>query len=235
MSYLTWISDKDLKAAVKKMAESVISARQKAENDISRNVIDPFSLFFNISLMSKDVCTWETNEVTRQAEKGLTNAMGHFHQEIISRVEGWFDPLNAQDFDLINRDKRIIVEMKNKYNTLNAEGQKNCFLKLHSAVNKKNSSFYNYTAYCVNIVPKQVGVSTFRVKDNASDTYLENDKVKLIDGHSFYALATGSETALHDLLVKLPTVLHDLKLAQINANSMAYIEKVFNETYSTKR
>lgn len=123
--------------------------------------------------------------------------------------------------------------MKNKYNTLNAEGQKNCFTKLCNAVTNKNSSFFQYTAYCVHIVPKKqrIGTTPFVVKDNATDSYLANDRVQLIDGQSFYTLATGVETALHDLLSVLPLVLRDLKLPALDAANMQYIEQIFAETY----
>lgn len=169
-----------------------------------------------------------------QAEKGLTNALGVFHQEVIAHVKGWEDPQTSQDFDLINHEKRIVVEMKNKYNTLNAEGQKNCFTKLSNAVSNKHSSFYQYTAYCVNIVPKKARIGTipFVVKDNATDSHLRNGKVFLIDGHSFYALATGVPSALRELLDVLSKVLRDMKLSTIDKDSLSYINHVFEETYT---
>lgn len=234
MSYLSWISDEHLTAAVARMVGAVMSASKKAESNISRNGLDPFSLLFNISLLSGDVESWKTSEITRQAEKGLTNALGVFHQEIIAHVNGWQDPQTAQDFDLINHDKRIVVEMKNKYNTLNAEGQKNVFTKLSNAVSNKNSTFYQYTAYCVNIVPKKqhLGATPFVVKDNATDSHLKNERVLIIDGHSFYALATGVPNALRELLDTLPHILQDMNMATIDAESISYITRIFNETYT---
>lgn len=234
MSYLSWISDEDLTAAVVRLVRSVTLASKKAKNNISRNGLDPFSLLFNISLLSHDVESWKLNETSRQAEKGLSNALGVFHQEIISHVSGWEDPYTSQDFDLINHEKRIVVEMKNKHNTLNAEGQKNCFKKLENAVSNKNSSFYQYTAYCVNIVPKKsrIGVIPFIVKDNATDSYLSNDRVFLVDGHTFYAVATGIQDALKEMLDILPLVLRDKKISTIDADSVSYINLVFEETYA---
>lgn len=234
MSYLSWISDENLLGAVERMVNAVETARRKAEKDVSRNGLDPFSMFFNISLLSHHVGAWKTNEIARQAEKGLSNALGVFHQDIISHVLGWYDPKGDQDFDLINHEKRIVVEMKNKYNTLNAEGQKNCFNKLQNAVSNKNSAFYQYTAYCVHIVPKKkkIGVSPFIVKDNATDSHLSNERVKLIDGQSFYALATGVQTALYDLLNVLPKVLKDMKRPALKAADMQFVEQIFKSTYN---
>lgn len=246
MSYLPWISDSDLQAAVKKLATSVFSARAKAERNISRNVLDPFGLLFNISFLSHDVATWKENEIVRQAEKALSNAVGDFHQEIIAHVAGWHDPQTAQDFDLIHKGKKIVVEMKNKYNTLNAEGLKTCFQKLNAAVNVKHSAFYGYKAYCVNIVPKRlkttgplIGIVPFQVKDNSSSTpTLKAPNVFLIDGHTFYKEATGSPTALHDLLFVLPQVIQNLKQskkkARLDKSALDYIQSVFEDTYSSK-
>lgn len=236
MSYLSWISDEHLTAAVTRMVESVRSACKKTENNISRNGLDPFSLLFNISLLSHNVDSWKSRESARQAEKGLTNALGVFHQEVVAHVKGWQDTHTSQDFDLINHEKRIVVEMKNKYNTLNAEGLKSCFMKLSNAVSNKHSSFYQYTAYCVNIVPKraQIGAVPFVVKDNAMDSNsrLCNDRVFLIDGHSFYALATGVPSALRELLDILPKVMSDITLSSLDKDSVAYINRVFEETYT---
>lgn len=235
MGYLAWISDDDLVKAVERMADAIIRAKESTEKNIARNVIDPFSLLFNIALLSGTAASWKKSEIIRQVEKGLTNAIGNFHQEIIAHVPGWRDPSNKQDFDLINDDKKIVVEMKNKYNTLNAEGQKNCFNKLSSAVSNKNSSFYQYQAYCVNIVPRQgrKGIVPFVVKDNSTDRHLSDDRVAVVDGETFYTLATGETHALHNLFCVLPKVMTDRKIAKFKPDTLCFIEQIFQETYSS--
>lgn len=235
MSYLTWISDEALTEAVTKLVSSVTKAAQKAGNNISRNGLDPFSLLFNISLISRDVESWKKSEILRQTEKGLSNALGIFHQDIISHVKGWEDPGSKQDFDLVNHEKRIIVEMKNKHNTLNAEGKKSCFEKLSNAVSNKSSRFYQYAAYCVNIVPcnNRIGATHFTVKNNSKDSYLKDEKVFLIDGASFYTLATGKDAALKELLDVLPLVLKDSnKIDKIDPKVISYINEIFKKTYN---
>lgn len=232
MAYLKWIADEDLKNAVLRVLATIHKSEQNANADISRNGIDPFSVLFNLSCLSHDVETWRRNEIIRQAEKGLTNAIGTFHQEIIAHVNGWRDPHNNQTFDLINESKMIIVEMKNKHNTLNAEGKKGCWKKLYDAVASKTSSFHGYTAYCVNIVPKEVEDIVWQVPDNATTGgTLSYEKVRLIDGKTFYSIATGDKNALRNLLAALPKVLQDLAGKEISKESIQFAEHLYKGMY----
>lgn len=233
MSYLSWLRDEDLKAAVQKLVDSVRDSMQKSSVDLGRNVLDPFSILFNLALISGNIETWEKSELIRQQEKSLSNALGLFHQYIIAHVDGWKDPANEQSFDLYSEKKRIIVEMKNKYNTLNATGKVKVFNALFDAVTMKSSSFYKYKAYLVQIIPNKgaVGTSLFKVRDNNRNLELSHNDIYVIDGQSFYELATGHKNALLELLNVVPKVLNDLNIINVPCQSMKVLSDIYADVF----
>jgi hypothetical protein len=50
-------------------------------------------------------------ERRRQAQKTLQNALGRFHQQVLSKVDGWKIPEN-NFIDLVAGDRAIVAEVK---------------------------------------------------------------------------------------------------------------------------
>jgi hypothetical protein len=95
--------------------ESASKSREKAIKAFARNGIDPFAALFQMAFFNIEADEWEHHERRRQMEKSLQNHIGHFHQKLVSKIQGWTDTENKGVIDLINHERRIIVELKNKY------------------------------------------------------------------------------------------------------------------------
>jgi len=203
MAYLSWISDEKLLEALKMFAESLARGDAKNVKNGERNVIDPFATMFTLAFFGMNHRHWLLMEEFRKKDKTLTNALGTFHQKILGSVEGWQDLGTRAVVDLVNDEKKIIAELKNKYNTVKGSDKINIYNALHSCIYDKVSKFRGYQAYYVTIIPqKPEGVlRPFVPSDNQSGTKPAEDKsIMEIDGKRFYALVTGCETALEDLL-----------------------------------
>ena len=140
----------------------------------------------------------------------MTNALGTFHQQILGSVEGWQNLGTTAVVDLVNDDRKIIAELKNKYNTVKGSDKINIYKALHACIYDKVSRFKGYQAYYVTIIPqKPEGVlRPFVPSDNRSGTKPARDQsIMEIDGKRFYALVTGCETALEDLFKIIPQIL----------------------------
>jgi Eco47II restriction endonuclease len=155
MAYLNWISDEELEGAVKQLVDVAKEALIKSETAFTKNVIDPFSAIFQVAGFGMDYKSWIISEKSRQAQKTMQNQVGVFHQSILGSVEGWEDLGIGQGVDLVCTDKKIIAEVKNKYNTVTGGKLADQYYSLERLVTPNASQYKGYTSYFVNIIPKK--------------------------------------------------------------------------------
>ena len=152
-----------------------------------RNVVDPFLSLLIASTFganSRDELLRLQN--SNSALNGMSNALGYFHQEILAGVAGWAN--HDAGYDLECPARRILAEVKNKHNTMNASNREKVIGDLDTAVRQKGRGWTGYLAIIVPRVPRRY------------ETPLgTNRPVSEIDGASFYHKVTGDPNALHDL------------------------------------
>lgn len=213
MSYLSFVDDEKIKAIVYKVIEKGIIKKKSSEHDFYKNVIDPFSSIFEIAAFNVDIKTWKESELIRQCQKTLQNQIGTFHQEVLGNNSEWEDLGTGSVIDLKNNSKKIIAEIKNKYNTVSGGDLSSKYYTLQNLVMPKTSEYKGYTAYFVNIIPKRPERFDicFQPSDKETGTKCQaNDKIRLIDGASFYDLVTGKSNSLEELFLKLPEIITDV-------------------------
>lgn len=214
MPYVSFIKDDDFKKIISEILVIANQAKKKAETKFNRNVIDPFSVLIEIGGFDIDFDTWVTSEKTRQAQKSLSNHVGLLHQKLIGCIAGWSDLGVGKLIDVVNSDKKIIAEIKNKHNTIKGADKIGLYKELDNLVMMKGHQYKDFTAYYVEIVPKKADRYNicFTPSDKSKGTKCSpNEKVRQIDGASFYALATGVEDALEQIFKSLPQVIKDCK------------------------
>lgn len=187
MSKLQWITDKKLNLAITTLVDRVTEAKEKAQQRIVRNVIDPFSSLviastFNIDQSKALKSIQESNSTL----SGISSALGAFHQQILGSIAGWKN--HDAGYDLENQSRKILAEVKNKHNTMNSSNRQAVVNDLDTAVRQKRKG---WTGYLVIIIPKKP--IRYENKLNTARPVFE------IDGTSFYEKATGDKTALRDL------------------------------------
>ncbi len=77
----------------------------------------------------------------------------------------------------------------------------------------KNSEYKGYTSYFVNIIPKKPIKYDICFQPSDKETGVKcqaNEKIKIIDGASFYDLVTDKEDSLQELFFKLPQIIQDV-------------------------
>jgi hypothetical protein len=209
MAYLSWITDQNLSDCVRVVLLKGFDGIDKAQKDFYRNGVDPFSATFDAACNNMNIDEWIISERRRQSQKTLQNAIGHFHQRVLSNVDGWIIP-DENFIDLVNENQRIVVELKNKHNTVKKSDLKGVYDELQEAVMHKTSRYRGFTAYYITIIPSshQCFNRPFAPADNATKTLKnENSLIREMDGYSFYALATAYDTALADLYGVLPVII----------------------------
>lgn len=138
-------------------------------------------------------------------------------KKILGNIKGATD-LNVGDksgVDIECKEKKIIAEIKNKHNTVTGVKLSDQYYALRDLVGKKYSPYKDYTAYFVNIIPSKPERinKPFTPSDSKEGAKCPiNEKIRIIDGASFYSLLTGEENALEDLYKILPQVIEKVML-----------------------
>src|SRR5437016_1859024 len=124
-------------------------------------------------------------ERNRQVQKTLQNCIGEFHQKVLGAIPGWEDMTVGNLIDVRCVQKRIVAELKNKYNTPKGSEKKSIYDNLKSEIEGGHMGF---TGYYVEIIPLSTKPYDlpFTPSDNVTHTRRpENPKIRVTDGKSF--------------------------------------------------
>jgi len=207
---LPFVSDDVLREEVKKVLLIAQSAVDLAETNLYQNVIDPFSAVFDAMRQGVTLTDWLEQEKARQIQKTMQNAVGDFHQAILGNVDEWTDLRVGGVADLKCDSRQIVAEVKNKYNTTKGNHKKVIYDDLNTLI---TSTYNGYTGYYVEIIPKSKRPydNPFTPSDNETGQRRPtNEKIRIIDGRSFYKLVTGHDDALKNLYKVLPEVIAEI-------------------------
>ncbi len=186
---LSWISDTAFDEAIQDLQQSAEDALTKAESRRRKNVVDPFFTLLLASTFSvAESADLGDLQQAESAIRGMSGALGAFHQSILGSVSGWED--HDALYDLKSAERQIVAEVKNKWNTMNATNRRQVETDLATAIRSLRG---DWTAYLVLIVPRKPVRYSTQIASNVIE----------IDGASFYHLATGFPNAIHDLFDKL--------------------------------
>ena len=208
MAYLKYISDQKLIEAVGKVIDVIEKADNETNVKLHKNVIDPFSALFHGITHNISYKEWIEQEKARQIQKSLQNAIGGFHQNILGSVAGWEDFGASGGLDVKCNKQKIIAEIKNKFNTTKGNHKTEIYDSIKIMLKEKE--YKDFTGYYVEIISQ--GKNQYDKPFVPSDNKIKkqrpkNNKIRVIDGVSFYAKATGRKFALQKLFEVLPSVI----------------------------
>ncbi len=231
MVYLPYISDEDLRKAVKKVVDCILSTQQRQEAEMYRNVMDPFSAIFDGAVQGFSLEDWLQKERSRQIQKTIQNQIGDFHENVLSSVPGW--KKLKKGVDICNEERQRLAEIKNKYNPVKGSDEVVIYDDLLACLNKPQ--YHNFTAYYVKIIPKNKESydKLFTPSDKGTATRRPaNEKIRQISGQAFYDLATGTAGALSMLFNILPDVISEVSgLKALDERQKATFRSLFDKAY----
>ncbi|AFS77874.1 type-2 restriction enzyme Sau96I [Gottschalkia acidurici 9a] len=163
-----------------------------------KNKIDPIKLQFDMTFNNLNLEEYINLEVTRQNDKTISNAIGHFHQELLGGISGLESLGVGGGCDIRSLDNTIFAEIKNKHNTMNSSSQESTYQKLI----KFADEYPNATCYLVEIIATQS--QDIQWQGTFNGTYYSHPKVRRISADRFYALVTGKQNAFYELCSAIP-------------------------------
>ena len=175
--------------------------------DFNKNLIDPIKMTFDTKIYGQSLEETITAECIRQIDKTNNNRIGYFHQNLFRYAGGnWVVPDNGQKggFDIINEDKHIFVEMKNKHNTLNSSSAIALYMKMQNKILRDDRA----TCYLVEIIAQNSQDITWDITINREQ--YSHERIRRISIDRFYELVFDDKFAFCKLCRALPIILDDI-------------------------
>lgn len=230
MSKLTFISNEKLYKIVSDFVEQHQVIQSQAQEKLYQNSLDPFSAILFSICSGCSLQNWLEIELGRQIGKSFQNNVGQFHQNILGSCKGW--EIIDSVIDIKNEEKKIIAEIKNKHNTTKGSDRKVIYDNLAESL--KKPSYKNYTGYFVEIIPKNRKRydKCFTPSDSTTNIVKPSrEDIRVIDGASFYEIATGVPNSLMQLYKILPVVIQEIKGSGSEVLQDPLFEELFFKTY----
>ena len=208
-NYLPFISDEDLQVTINNLLVAWREAYDNADAKLYSRVIDPFSALFKCLMQDADFGQWVEGEKARQVQKTFENYLGAFHQDVLASMPGW--ERADEIVDIKSGGKKVIAEVKNKYNTTKGNTKKNIYDDLKGLLD--TAEYGGYIGYYVEVIPEKPAPydKLFTPPDNETHTNRPGDeRIRVIDGYSFYELASGYGGALRQLYEVIPVVVGNI-------------------------
>lgn len=197
---LGFISDHDIYKHVK---TTVLKYRFQIDlAEFNKNLLDPIKLTFDAKIYNKSIEAVLEAEIIRQMDKSNTNHIGYFHQNIFHYFgNGWTVPIEG--YDIINADKHVYVEMKNKHNTMNLSSSQKTYMRMQYTLLKNP----NACCYLVEVIAKKSQNIIWKI--SLDKTSVSDERIRRISIDQFYALVTGKKQAFKQLCERLPDIITD--------------------------
>lgn len=169
------------------------------------NIIDPIKLTFDSKVYRKTLEDIITDEIVRQRDKSNTNAIGYFHQKIFNYIAKCEVPVSG--WDIIHRKDngtKIVVEMKNKHNTMNSSSSQKTYMKMQNHIlNNPNDN-----CYLVEVIASKSQNITWVV--SLDGTRVSSPKIKRVSVDKFYAEVTNDRNAFRKICTVLPCIIEEV-------------------------
>lgn len=194
--------------------KDTVSQYRKSINlkEFNENIIDPIKLTFDSKIYGQTIRQTIESECLRQIDKTNNNRIGYFHQYLFKYVGyGWDVPCNGDKggFDVINEDRFIFAELKNKHNTMNSSATSATYLKMLDKIMRSGN---RATCYLVETIAKrsQDIVWEATITQNGHKEKYNWPSIHRISMDKFYEIVFGDREAFFKLCKILPKILDDV-------------------------
>ena len=171
--------------------------------EFNSNLIDPIKLTFDAKVYGKSFEDIIEAECVRQIDKANTNHIGYFHQNLFNYAgNGWRVPVRV--FDVVNDERKIYVEMKNKHNTMNSSSAQATYMKMQNQLLQDPQS----TCMLVEAIAKKSQNIVWEAKLNG--VQYRHEQIRRVSMDRFYEIVFGDQNAFMKLCKALPTILDDV-------------------------
>ena len=219
---LNFISNFDLFNHVK---ETVSKYRFSIDlKEFNKNLIDPIKLTFDSKVYGKTIKEIIDMETVRQMDKSNSNYIGYFQQNIFKYIGGKNWNIPEKGFDVINENKRIFVEMKNKHNTMNSSSSQKTYMRMQNKILENSGN----QCFLVEVIAKKSQNIPWVISLDGKQ--VSNDRIRRVSIDRFYEIVSGDPLAFKKLVEVLPqvitNVLDEMNIKEIKSNVFKELEEI---------
>lgn len=198
---LGFISDKNIFKHVKETVQQYSASINLKE--FNKNIIDPIKLTFDAKVYGRTMEEVVASECMRQMDKANNNYIGYFHQNLFRYAgNGWEVP--TEGFDVVNEERHIFVEIKNKHNTMNSASSQKIYMKMQNKIVRDSRA----TCMLVEVIATKSQNKTWIV--TVDKEQFNNDHIRRVSIDKFYETVFGDPLAFAKLCKALPLILDDV-------------------------
>lgn len=198
---LGFISDENIFIHVKETVQRYSASINLKE--FNKNIVDPIKLTFDAKVYGRTMEEVVASECMRQMDKSNNNHIGYFHQNLFKYAgNGWSVP--SEGFDVVNEDRHIFVEMKNKHNTMNSAASQKTYMKMQNKIVRDSRA----TCMLVETIATQSQNKTWIV--TVDKERFDNENIRRVSMDKFYEIVFGDSQAFCKLCKALPVILDDV-------------------------
>jgi len=198
---------------------------------ITKNKIDPFKLMLDKTVYGNSWTTTIKNEIIRQIDKQNNNLIGEMHQNLfaILKGKGKIKVLDSGDKTSRHCDIKFIldpgyhipnlpdsiteiyIEIKNKYNTMNASSAKDIYQNMTNITNDRKCA----ACFVVEVISR---------KGNIDRIWNLNDKsnplIRIVSIDKFYSYLTGMPDFFYNLCKVFADTIQTLISSEIKSSKL---------------
>ncbi len=202
---LGFVTDEDIYNHVK---ATVLNYRRSINlREFNKNIIDPIKLTFDSKIYGQTMEQTIESECIRQIDKTNNNCIGYFHQNLFKYAgNGWEVPANGDKggFDVLNDERHIYVEMKNKHNTMNSASSQKTYIKMQGKILEDDKA----TCMLVEIIAKRSQDIKWNIRVDGQNR--SHKQIRRVSIDKFYEIVFGQKDAFFKLCKALPDILDDV-------------------------
>ena len=171
--------------------------------EFNKNIVDPIKLTFDAKVYGRTMEEVVASECIRQMDKSNNNHIGYFHQNLFRYAgNGWAVP--PEGFDVVNEERHIFVEMKNKHNTMNSAASAKTYMKMQNKIVRDSHA----KCMLVEAIATRSQNKTWIVTVDGEQ--FNNDHIRRVSMDKFYEIVFGDAHAFAKLCRALPDILDDV-------------------------
>lgn len=171
--------------------------------DFNKNIVDPIKLTFDAKVYGRTMEEVVASECMRQMDKSNNNHIGYFHQNLFRFAgNGWTVP--EEGFDVVNEERHIFVEMKNKHNTMNSASSQKTYMKMQNKIVRDSRA----TCMLVEVIATKSQNKTWIV--TVDKERFCNENIRRVSIDKFYEIVFDDPQAFMKLCQALPDILDDV-------------------------
>ena len=186
--------------------------QKNAEKKAKSKIVDPLSVAIDLNTFGHDF-DWNSLQIEEALRKARSMALGDFHQQLIGLIPGWeVMPQKGGYPDLVNSERKIIVELKARRNTVKGSDLVGVYENLLNWVNRGYEGYLGVFGYILPASKKHLSEPKLFVPSDAKSKQRKQPDKRIVemDGYILWALITDSRKGIPNAPYENPSALIDV-------------------------